>query len=55
MLNLSRYLRGCVYPRSGMSWGVGSVPLRGSDIILGMTAVMLVVVSVALLIQIVLF
>lgn len=41
------YLRGCVYPRSGLPRGSGSGRLHGSDAMLGMVVVMLAVVGIA--------
>lgn len=53
MSNAFQYLRGYVYPRGQLQHGAGR--LRGSDVILGMTLVMLVVVGIAYAVEVVLF
>ena len=55
MSNAFHYLRGYVYPRGQLPQGAGPRRLRGSDIILGMTLVMLVVVGIAYAVEVVLF
>ncbi len=53
MSNAFQYLRGYIYPRGQLPQGARR--LRGSDVILGMTLVMLVVVGIAYAVEVVLF
>lgn len=55
MSDAFQYLRGCVYPRGELPQGAGPGRLRGSDIILGMVIVMLVVVGIAYAVEVALF